>query len=170
MVGSPVPVTAQTFALAMIAGLAGGRVAVSAVVLYIAAAAVGLPVLSGGAGGWPAVTGPSLGYLLGFAGAAGLMPVLLRRVRQRAFASRPAAWLATWLSVEAGSACILGLGATGLIVRGLDPVAAFTTGVWPFLPGDLVKSMLAATLIHGATLISSHGRPTDSQAQPTIVS
>ena len=53
----PVPITLQTYALFGLAGLFGGRLGLGIVLAWLAAAAFGLPVLAGGAGGWKAVTG-----------------------------------------------------------------------------------------------------------------
>lgn len=138
--GTPVSATAQTFVLALVASFGGRRTALGAVALYAAAAAAGLPVLSGGRGGWAAVSGPSAGYLVGFALAAAAIPWCLTRWgRQR--------WLRVWAAVEVGSVCILTCGALGLIVRGLSVADAWSRGVGPFIPGDLVKSTTAATVL-----------------------
>ena len=63
--GTPVPITLQTFVM-MLAGLMlSWRQAGSAVVLYLAAGAAGLPVFAGGAS-TAALFGPSAGFLIGF--------------------------------------------------------------------------------------------------------
>ncbi|MEL7370324.1 MAG: biotin transporter BioY [Myxococcota bacterium] len=138
--GLALPITGQTLAVALVSGWGGAWVGVPAVLLYIAAAAAGWPVLSGGRGGWDVVTGPSLGYLAGFVASARVIPFFLGRWGRTR-------WVWVWLAIEAGSVCVLGFGALGLIARGMSPTDAFTTGVWPFLPGDLVKSSFAATLL-----------------------
>ena len=152
--GSPVPITGQTFVLALLAGWGGTRIALGAVVTYATAAALGLGVLSGGRGGWDVVTGVSGGYILGFAAAAVVIPTLLRRWGRRQ-------WILIWLAIEAGSACVLGLGALGLVLRGdaSPPSEAWTEGVWPFLPGDLVKSITAACLLYWIPVGIWAGRP-----------
>ena len=62
--GTPVPITLQTFVM-MLAGLMlSWRQAGSAVVLYLAAGAAGLPVFAGGAS-TAALFGPSAGFLIG---------------------------------------------------------------------------------------------------------
>lgn len=63
--GTPVPITLQTFVM-MLAGLMlSWRQAGSAVALYLAAGAAGLPVFAGGAS-TAALFGPSAGFLIGF--------------------------------------------------------------------------------------------------------
>ena len=53
----PVPMTVQTYAVLAIAGLAGGRMALEIVIVWLAQAAMGLPVLAGGASGIEALGG-----------------------------------------------------------------------------------------------------------------
>ncbi|KAB5605853.1 biotin transporter BioY [Bifidobacterium jacchi] len=63
--GTPVPITLQTFVVMMAALMLDWREAASAVVAYLAAGAVGLPVFAGGAS-TAALFGPSAGFLIGF--------------------------------------------------------------------------------------------------------
>ena len=58
----PVPVTLQTFAVFGIALTLGSRMAVSAVILYLAEGLSGLPVFAH----IPAAFGPTSGYLIGY--------------------------------------------------------------------------------------------------------
>ncbi|HEY9216606.1 MAG TPA: biotin transporter BioY, partial [Phenylobacterium sp.] len=69
----PVPMTMQTYALLVIAGLAGMRLAGEIVMVWLMQAAIGLPVLAGGAGGVAHLLGPTGGYLIGFVMAATLV-------------------------------------------------------------------------------------------------
>lgn len=101
--GTPVPITLQTFVM-MLAGLMlSWRQAGSAVVLYLAAGAAGLPVFAGGAS-TAALFGPSAGFLIGFLPAV-IVTALLRgkarldsaprRADRRSATSAPH-WPATW--------------------------------------------------------------------------
>lgn len=137
-----VPITGQTLGV-MLAGLVlGARRAPLAVILVLALAAIGLPVLAGGRGGLGAFAGPSAGYLLGWVfGAAviGLIAHLGRLV-----------WWRTALATLVG-----GIGVVYLF--GI-PVQAIVTGVpldltalstLAFLPGDLIKAGIATVLALG---------------------
>jgi biotin transport system substrate-specific component len=62
----PVPMTLQTLALFVIAALAGPRMTLEVVLVWLLAAAIGLPLLAGFRGGIEAFTGPSAGFLLAF--------------------------------------------------------------------------------------------------------
>jgi len=60
---SPVPVTAGTFAVLLVALLLGWRGGLISVALYLLAGALGLPVFAGWVGGLAHLTGPAGGYL-----------------------------------------------------------------------------------------------------------
>lgn len=63
---SGVPVTLQTFGVALCAGTLGWQVGSMAVGLYILLGALGLPVFSGMTGGLGILLGPTGGFLVGF--------------------------------------------------------------------------------------------------------
>ena len=65
---SGVPVTLQTFAIALCGYILGVKSGLSAVSLYIALGAVGLPVFSGFRGGFPALLSFTGGFIIGFIG------------------------------------------------------------------------------------------------------
>ena len=134
----PVPMTLQTYALLVIAGLSGLRLALEIVFVWLAQAAMGLPVLAGGASGVEALLGPTGGYLLGFLVAAGLVGWFSARTGR--------GWLSLTASFLAAHAVILLLGFAWL-ASGLGAKAAFVGGVAPFLPGALLKTLLAAATV-----------------------
>lgn len=136
----PVPLSMQTF-VAIGLGLALGPVrGTLAVLFYLAQGAMGFPVFAGSPErgiGLAYMMGPTGGFLAGLAVQAALAGALA----QRGWDRRPATALAA--ALLAGAAVyptgLLWLGA----VIGFDkPVLEL--GLYPFLPGDLVKSALAA--------------------------
>jgi biotin transport system substrate-specific component len=133
----PVPITLQTYALFVAAGLFGGRLALLAVLAWLACAAFGLPVLAGGAGGWKAVTGSTMGFLAGMAAAAWVVGEAAPKARS---------WLPLTLLIAAGHVIVLAVGWAGLATF-MDPGPAFTVGVLPLLPGAALKSLAAAVTI-----------------------
>lgn len=136
---TPVPITGQTFAVLLAAALLGPRLGVLAVVFYLIEGGLGLPVFRGGSHGWMHIAGPTGGYLLGFVAAAYGVGQLARRGWDRGLARAVAMMLA-------GEAVILTLGALWLVrFVGVDRV--LIAGVIPFLPGSIVKSLLAAALL-----------------------
>src|SRR5262245_28892473 len=133
---SPVPITGQTFAVLLCSATLGPRRAFLAQLLYLAEGAVGLPVFAGGAAGLLKLAGPTGGYLLAFPFAAAVTGALAQRGWDRHFATMLAAMLL-------GSSVIFGLGLLWL-ARFVPAPGLLAAGLWPFVPGDLIKSSLAA--------------------------
>jgi biotin transport system substrate-specific component len=139
---SPVPVTGQTFAVLLTGAVLGARRAFLAQLLYLAEGAAGLPFFAGGAAGLVKLMGPTGGYLVAFPFAAALTGLLAERGWDRRFATMAAAMLL-------GSTVIFGLGLAGLS-RFVPADGLLAAGLWPFVPGDLVKSALATLAFPGA--------------------
>lgn len=135
----PVPMTMQTFAVLLLAGLGGARLGFAIVLTWLAQAAIGLPFLADGAGGLDAFAGPTAGYLAGFAAAAVLCGWLTEMPRLRG-------WLPMMAVFLFGHALILALGWARLAAM-IGAMPAFEAGVAPFLPGSLLKSLLAAVVV-----------------------
>lgn len=132
-----VPVTGQTFAVLLSGVVLGWRRGALAALLYLAEGAVGLPFFAGGAFGLARFAGPTGGYLVAFPLAAALTGFLAERGLDR----RPHT---AALAMFVGSLLILVLGSLwlSLFVGGIG--AGFATGMLPFLPGDAIKTALAA--------------------------
>lgn len=140
--GSPVPVSLQTFAVIGVAFVGGGLGGTLAMVLYLAAAAAGLPVLAEGEGGLEVVTGPSAGYLAGFLVAPAVAWGLAESARDW---PRP---LGVALGAAGAHVAILALGAGWLVTGvGMGSQAAIDHGVLPFVPGGAVKTAALAVLV-----------------------
>jgi biotin transport system substrate-specific component len=133
----PVPITLQTYALFVVAGVFGGRLALMAVAAWLLAAAFGLPVLADGAGGWRAVTGRTAGFLAGMAAAAWVTGQAAPKAK---------GWVALTALFLAGHAIVLAVGWAGLATF-MDPKPAFTVGILPLLPGAALKSVVAAATV-----------------------
>ena len=138
----PVPMTMQTFAVLLIGAFCGWRLAGETLLAYIAEAAVGLPVLAGGAAGLAKLVGPTGGYILGFLLAAAVVGWLAER-----------GWHRTLL----GLAASMLIGAVLVYLPGVPWLAAFigmektiAYGVMPFLIGDAVKAALAGAAVLAA--------------------
>jgi biotin transport system substrate-specific component len=135
---SPVPITAQTFAVLILGTLLGSRRGVLAMLAYLIEGALGLPVFAGGVG---AVTliGPTGGYLVGFVPAAYLVGRLAEMSWDRRVKTTVAAMIV-------GDAVLLAFGFAWLAVL-TSVKTALATGVYPFIPGDLLKIALAAAVL-----------------------
>lgn len=139
---SPVPLTGQTFGVLLAGILLGSRWGAAAVAAYLTEGLLGLPVFAGGAAGPAVFAGPTAGYLMGFLPAAWLTGRLAERGWDRTPLTAAAAMLL-------GSAAIFACGLANL-ARFLPASQLLSAGLIPFLPGDVVKSALAAAVLPGA--------------------
>ncbi|MGC8967742.1 MAG: biotin transporter BioY [Thermus sp.] len=144
---SPVPITGQTLGVLLVGAALGSRLGFLSLLAYLVEGAMGLPVFAGGTGGIAKILGPTGGFLLAFPLAAGLVGLLVERFGlDRSFFGTLLAmllgnallylvglpWLAAWLT---------GAGKFG----GVSALLAM--GLFPFIPGDLAKALLAALLL-----------------------
>ncbi|MFN3930578.1 MAG: biotin transporter BioY [Brevundimonas sp.] len=128
----PVPMTLQTFAVLLAGAVLGRGWGAAAVLLYLAMAALGLPVLADGAAGLEPFTGPTAGYLAAFPLAALVAGELSRRLDRR-----PAAQVAVMIGAHL---LILVVGAAWL-ARAIGVGDALAHGFTPFLFGAAVESV-----------------------------
>lgn len=137
----PVPMTMQTFAVTLVGALFGWRLGLATVLAWLGEAALGFPVLSGGAGGLVHFVGPTAGYLAAFPIAAALVGWLAER-----------GWTAEGRLVRnlaamlAGNAFILVFG-TIVLAGMIGAEKAYTFGFAPFVLGGILKAVLATATI-----------------------
>jgi biotin transport system substrate-specific component len=125
-------VSAQTLAVLLVGLFLGPVRAAVTLVIYLGVGAVGLPVFADGAAGLEHLLGPTGGYLLGFvAGAA---------VAGRAAATSSWRWRILLLLAAHGVIFALGVPWLAVFIGGAEAVRE---GLLPFLPGALIKSLLA---------------------------
>ena len=131
--------SAQTFTVLVIAALLSKHYGVLAVVIYLLAGTVGLPVFSDGGSGLKHLFGATGGYLAGFLVAAYLISYSKNKTY---FKKVPYLILTMCLA----HIIILLLGYLQLSQKiGYD--AAFSKGVQPFIIGGAVKSFAAVAVI-----------------------
>jgi biotin transport system substrate-specific component len=136
---TPVPITLQPFAVLLVGAALGARRGALALVAYLLEGAIGMPVFAAGAAGVGTILGPSGGYLVGFIPAAFVTGWFAERGWDRRF-------LTTWAAMALGSTMIFACGLPWLaFYSGWDQVLGL--GLWPFLPGDLVKQLAAAVAL-----------------------
>lgn len=100
---------------------------------------MGLPVFSGGAAGFVHLLGPTGGYLVGFPVGAFMTGLLAERGWDRTPGR-------AFLAMLAGSVPIFAFGLLGLS-RFVPASTLLAQGLWPFVPGDLLKSGVSAGLL-----------------------
>ncbi|MCW8084934.1 biotin transporter BioY [Sabulicella glaciei] len=127
----PVPATMQSLAVLLLGALGGGRLAASAVALYLIEGAMGLPVFASGMGGPAVLAGPTAGYLLGFLPAAWLAGYAARGTWWRQGAALLAAHLVLFVPGVLWLAAYVGM------------EKALWAGFVLFIPGTALKTALA---------------------------
>lgn len=139
---TPIPVTGQTFAVLLVGTALGSRRGALAMAAYLAQGAAGLPVFSGGGCCLPWLLGPTAGYLWSYP----LVAWVVGSLAERGWDRRPALAVAAMLI---GNALIYIIALPWLagFVGGANVLEA---GLLPFIPGDLLKVILAAILLPAA--------------------
>jgi biotin transport system substrate-specific component len=136
---SPVPITGQTLAVLLVGMLLGSRRGSLSLLAYLAEGLAGLPVFAGGTVGLARLLGPTGGYLVGFIVAA----YVTGRLAERGWDRRVGT---TILAMLLGNAAIYALGLPWLAAF-VGGERALPLGLYPFIPGDLLKLALAAILL-----------------------
>ena len=136
---SPVPISLTTFAIFLTVILLGMKRGTLVYLVYLFIGFVGVPVFSGFTGGPAKLLGPTGGYLLGFIFMAVIAGVFIDRFQGKI------GW--SILGMVLGSAVTYVLGTLWLsFVAGLGFRDALFAGVIPFLPGDIIKILLACLI------------------------
>jgi len=143
---TPVPITGQTFAVVLVGATLGSIRGTASLALYLVVGLAGAPVYSQHKHGWDVVSGSTGGYLVGFIVAAALTGWLAERGWDRRVSSSVSAmltgnvviylfglvWLHHWLGAQH---------------FGSSWNTTLQDGLYPFVPGDLVKLYLAAAAL-----------------------
>jgi biotin transport system substrate-specific component len=137
----PVPITGQSFAVLLTGALLGSRLGAMALIVYLIEGASGLPFFYGGRSGIQHLLGPTGGYLIAFPAAAFITGAFAEHGWDRRFLTAAA-------SMAIGSALIMlsGWGWFALITN-TSFSAAFQFTVLQFIPGDIIKILLAAAVL-----------------------
>ena len=137
----PVPITAQTLGVMLAGSVLGARRGFLSQLLFLVLVAVGLPLLPGGRGGLAVFAGPTAGYLLSWPIAALVIGLLTERLWRR----YNVGW-GVLVNVVGGMLLIYVIGIPVLAAVTGTPLAAAAAGSVIFLPGDLVKAVVAAVV------------------------
>jgi len=136
-----VPITGSTFAVLLTGALLGSRLGAITMIVYLIEGASGLPFFAGGAAGVLHLLGPTGGYLVAFPAAAFITGAFAEHGWDRRFFTAAAA-------MAIGSVLILLAGwAWFSIVMHTSPLVAFVDTIAKFIPGDIIKILLAAAVL-----------------------
>lgn len=137
----PVPITAQTLGVMLAGAILGSRRGGAAVLIFLLLVAIGLPLLPGGRGGFGVFFGPTAGFLLGWPLGAFVIGLLMERFRERVNL-----FTATLFNLAGGVAVIYAGGIAWLAFVAGVPFMGALTGSAAFIPGDLIKAVVAASV------------------------
>jgi len=141
--GNAVPITLQTLGVMLAGALLGAWRGALAMLTFLALVAAGLPLLSGGRGGPGVFVGPSAGYLVGFVVGAAVIGLIVQRFTTLSF------WRVLAACVVGGMLVMYALGIPlQALVTGFS-LQTVATGSLMYLPGDLLKAMIAASVTVG---------------------
>lgn len=169
---STVPITMQTLAVMLTGSILGARYGSLAVLIVIGLAAAGFQVM-GGSGGLAVLAGPTAGYILSWPFVAWIIGFFAERMKQDRYT------FVKLLAVNfiCGALLVYPAGVAWLAYStGMDSFAkALTAGMWPFIPGDLLKAVLCSAVVTAVwrvypierILNSDAGTWTDGD-QPTV--
>lgn len=137
----PVPITGQTLAVLLVGSALGARRGALSMLVYALLGVVGLPVFADGAAGAGVLVGPSGGYVVGFIGAAAHVGWVAER-----FGDRPLR--TSVLSFALGTVVTFAVGMGWLAASlGLDLQQTLEYGLFPFVLGGVVKTLIGAGVI-----------------------
>jgi biotin transport system substrate-specific component len=137
----PVPITAQTFAVLLTGALLGSRLGAMAMIVYLIEGASGLPFFYHGTSGVPHLLGPTGGYLIAFPAAAFITGAFAEHGWDKRFLTAAA-------SMAIGSAVIMLSGWVWFaLLTNTQLSTAFQLTVLKFIPGDIIKILLAAAVL-----------------------
>lgn len=134
---TPVPISLQTFGVFLVALTLGSKKGTAAILTYLIQGSLGFPVFAGGYSNALWFLGPKAGYLIGFVLAAWIIGKLSEIKPHRSF-------LSTLGMLAVGEIVILIPGALWLSAF-VGYSNALAMGVTPFLIGDVVKILAAAS-------------------------
>lgn len=134
---TPVPITLQTF-FVLLSGAVLGKFGIISQFCYILLGVLGLPVFTNAGSGLFYLLGPTGGYLFGFLLASYFLGKMI---------SKGKSFLSIFILMCIADLIILSLGSIWLkILFGYSIDKILLIGFLPFIPGDLLKIILASTL------------------------
>ena len=135
----PVPIILSTLFVVLSGLLLGSRWGLTSMALYLLVGAIGLPVFSGGKGGFAHFLGPTGGYLFGYLVASWITGFISER--------SPGRMILDIFAVIIGSLALYAFGVPWLkLVTHMSWTKALMVGVLPFLIGDAIKACVVVIL------------------------
>jgi biotin transport system substrate-specific component len=136
---TPVPLTLQTLFVLLSAAFLGNHLGAITQISYVILGMSGLPIFAGAGSGLNYLLGPTGGYLFGFVLAAFFVGKFIKHAKDNLFSVLSVLFI--------GDLIILICGISWLkFLLGYSSVKLLSIGLIPFIPGDLLKAVFAASL------------------------
>jgi len=140
----PVPVTLQTLFVVLSGIILGAKLGSLSQITYVILGLIGVPVFAGGTGGLTSVVSPIFGFLLSFI----VVAYVIGKITEKNKSLSNIIY-----SVVLGSFVIYLIGVpyfyfifTNYLGKNIDFYAALKYACIPFIPGDIIKAILAIIL------------------------
>jgi biotin transport system substrate-specific component len=138
---SPVPVTLQVFFVLLAGSMLKSKWGSMSMIVYALLGIAGLPVFAGGSSGLGVLLGPTGGYIFGFIIAA----FVIGKLAEKSENAKKSGLAVNALNMITGILIIYALGVFQLmLVAEVGLGTALTLGAIPFIPGEIVKTAVAA--------------------------
>jgi len=135
---TPVPITLQTF-FVLLSGLFLGSLGAISQVIYVLLGIAGFPIFSGAGSGLIYLSGPTAGYIFGFIFATLFLGRFIKLAKVNLLSIFGILCLADLIILFCGTLWLK-------LIFGLSFKKLLFIGLIPFLPGDLLKALVATTL------------------------
>lgn len=136
---SPVPISLSTLTIYLASYILGSKYAAISTMLYVLLGIIGLPVFTGFTGGVAKVLGPTGGYIISYV----FLAIIAGSVIEKNYNNKVICFLGMFL----GTIVLYIVGSLWLaFVMRISFSAALFAGVIPFIPGDIVKMIVALFL------------------------
>ena len=134
-----IPINLALFAVFMAGAVLGPIYGSLSIIVYVLLGIVGVPVFAGFKGGLGTITGPTGGYIIGYILCACLVGVIVKYTRDKIYQ------LCFAMVVGLTGCYILGT-IWFMILSGNSLLVSLGYCVFPFLPGDVIKIILASII------------------------
>jgi biotin transport system substrate-specific component len=144
----PVPITGQTLGVLLIGAAYGLNLGGATLLAYLLVGGLGFGVFSGGGAGWSHFTGTTAGYLVSYPLVAAFVGYLSQRGLTRTFTGTALAMLLGNVLIYLPGLAWLSTFAAQYAPVGVSPLSwTLHAGLLPFIPGDVIKLLVAAALL-----------------------
>lgn len=134
-----VPISITNLAIYFSVYVLGQKRGTLSYIVYLLIGLIGLPVFSGFSGGFTKLFGPTGGYLIGFIFMAFISGIFIEKFSNKIFMC--------FLGMTLGTIVAYIFGTTWLAYQAnLTFKATLAVGVLPFIPGDVVKMVIASLI------------------------